>query len=219
MNIDIQTSPELQNLFTALAKAQGEMKPAPKNSLNPAFARGASKGSKYADLADCMESVRPHLSKHGLCLSQMYGGPTIVTLLGHESGQWIRSQIPIPHFEELNPQQVGSATTYLRRYSLGIVGLVTDEDDDGNAASGRVSSNKDVHSPKPDGWDRQDTKKATEYQTRIMNGLDDGRDVLEIWDEVRAAGEAFTTAVWVLLPKPIQNHIREEMAKRPKAAA
>lgn len=136
MEIDIQTSPELKDLFAALAKAQGEMKPAPKTAVNPAFARGNSKGSKYADLADCVEAARPHLAKHGLCLSQMYAGPTVVTLLGHESGQWIRSQIQIPRFDELNPQQIGSATTYLRRYSLGIVGLVTDEDDDGNAASG-----------------------------------------------------------------------------------
>jgi hypothetical protein len=168
--MSIETSTELKELFAALAKAQGEMKPAPKNSVNPAFARGASKGSKYADLADCMESIRPHLSKHGLSLSQMYGGPVVFTLLGHESGQWIRGQIAIPNFDQLSPQQIGSATTYLRRYSLGIVGLVTDEDDDGNAASRAGVTTVD---PRGDEKDRSDytTQDRDKYVSRFLDAF------------------------------------------------
>jgi hypothetical protein len=214
--MSIETSAELKELFAALAKAQAEMKPAPKNSVNPAFARGQSKGSKYADLADCMESIRPHLSKHGLCLSQMYGGPEIFTLLGHASGQWIRSRIAIPGFENLTPQQIGSATTYLRRYSLGIVGLVTDEDDDGNAASKPVESQPEQYST---GWTAQDTKKATEFAKKVIQYVDEGRDVMEIWDEITPAGEEFVRAVWVGLPKPIKTLIKDENDKRNKAKA
>jgi hypothetical protein len=94
--------------------------------------------------------------------------------------------------------------------------IPTEGDNDADANTHEVASR---HSPRPDGWDRQDTKKCTEYQTRIMNAINDGRDVLEIWDEVRQADEAFVTAVWVLLSKPIQNHIKEEIAKRAKVAA
>lgn len=94
--------------------------------------------------------------------------------------------------------------------------IPTEGDNDADGTTHEVASR---HSPRPDGWDQQDTKKCTEYQKRIMAVVNDGRDVLEVWDEVRTGGEAFTTAVWVLLPKPIQNFIREEMAKRPKVAA
>lgn len=94
--------------------------------------------------------------------------------------------------------------------------IPTEGDNDADASTHEVASR---HSPRPDGWDKQDTKKSTEYQKRIMAALDDGRDVLEVWDEVRSGGEAFATAVWVLLPKPIQNHIKEQMANRGKEAA
>lgn len=94
--------------------------------------------------------------------------------------------------------------------------IPTEGDNDADATTHEVASR---HSPRPDGWNRQDTKKCTEYQKRIMDAVNDGRDVLEVWDEVRTADEAFVTAVWVLLSKPIQNHIKEEMAKRGKEAA
>jgi hypothetical protein len=172
----IETSGELKELFTALAKAQAEMKPAPKNSLNPAFARGQSKGSKYADLADCMETIRAAITKHGLCLSQMYGGPEVFTLLGHESGQWIRSRIAIPHFEDLTPQQIGSATTYLRRYSLGIVGLVTDEDDDGNAATEGHKSLKTDPRGEPHERNDFDPAERDKYVSRFMDAMTMDKD-------------------------------------------
>lgn len=95
--------------------------------------------------------------------------------------------------------------------------IPTEGDNDADASTHEVASR---HSPRPDGWDKQDTKKCTEYQKRILDAVNEGKDVLEIWDEVRQGGEAFTTAVWILLPKPVQHHIRDEMAKRsPKAAA
>lgn len=196
--MNIETSQDLKELFAALAKAQGEMKPAPKKALNPAFARGSSKGSKYADLADCVESIRPHLTKNGLCLSQMYGGPTIVTLLGHESGQWMRSQVQIPNFDSLNPQQIGSATTYLRRYSLGIVGLVTDEDDDGNAASDKAEP-RGVTTVDPRGENRapQDETTVKQYVERFQKAMDNpddkaaAEDVYKIHLEVASSTDLY----------------------------
>ena len=210
METDIQTSPDLKDLFAALAKAQGEMKPAPKGATNPAFKRPGSDGSKYADLADCVESIRPHLAKHGLCLSQMYAGPSIVTLLGHESGQWIKSQIQIPHFETMNPQQVGSATTYLRRYSLGIVGLVTDEDDDGNAATRDrpaaevtpIAKGVKTTSPRGDARKNADQKKAALYVAELAKAaaLSDEGAVTQLWDELKEDQDT-TIVVWDELKK------------------
>lgn len=218
----IETSQELDKLFAALAKAQGELEPAIKDATNPAFARGANPGSKYADLAGCMKVIKAALPKHGLCLTQMYGGPEVVTMLGHESGQWIRGSITIPHFDSLNPQQIGSATTYLRRYSLGIVGLVSDIDDDGNAASGKTGTVVD-----PRGQDRpaQDDKTVQEYVKRFtvaMENPDDmaaAADVFAIHNEVAHKHELYM-AIGDALGTKYKNSIRKfvAMAKQKDAA-
>ncbi len=60
----------------------------------------------------------------------------------------------------------------------------------------------------------QDTRKTTEYQKRILDAVNDGRDVLEVWEEVTAAGAEFTTAVWVKLPNPVRDMIKAERDKR-----
>jgi hypothetical protein len=116
-------------LAKALSMAQAEMKSVKKESLNPYFK------AKYADLAAVCDHVYPTLSKHGLSISQppilMDGRIYIKTVLMHESGEFIESLWPI---NEGKQQEMGSATSYARRYSLmAIVGLAaTGEDDDGN---------------------------------------------------------------------------------------
>src|SRR5947207_7171688 len=123
-------SENINELASALSKAQGEMQAAIKDSINPFFK------SKYADLGSVWDAARPVLSKYGLCIIQgteIFNEKIVmVTILAHSSGQWIKSLLP------LNPskndcQGVGAAITYLRRYCLSaIVGVVCDDDDDGN---------------------------------------------------------------------------------------
>lgn len=134
----IYQSETINELATALALAQAEMKHASKDSSNPFFK------SKYAALPDVMDAARPCLSKHGLSVSQLtdfdeQGKVFMVTQLSHKSGQWMRSWYPINPVKQ-DPQGIGSAVTYARRYSYGcITGVVaSDEDDDGNAASGNT---------------------------------------------------------------------------------
>jgi hypothetical protein len=134
-------SESINELMGALAKAQGIMSGAAKDSSNPFFK------SKYADLSSVWNACRESLSQHGLCVSQTMnmdeeGSMCIITTLAHSSGQWMRSYLPIKITPEpgkkINELQVlGSALTYLRRYALAaIVGVCPDEDDDGNAAVG-----------------------------------------------------------------------------------
>ena len=122
-------SPEL---FAAMAKAQGEIENASKNAANPHFR------SKYADLAEVLNTVRPVLSKYGLSLMQATGfDGTLVhvtTILAHESGGYITT-VSSCQPAKTDAQGVGSATTYLRRYSAAAVAGVAQEDDDGNAAA------------------------------------------------------------------------------------
>lgn len=131
----IERSPSIAQLATALAKAQGEIKPAAKDSENPHFR------SKYADLAAVWEVARDPLSRNGLAVMQYptestTGRVALTTMLAHSSGEWIATTISTRLVKD-DPQGIGSAITYLRRYAFAaIVGVVADEDDDGNAAAG-----------------------------------------------------------------------------------
>lgn len=66
----------------------------------------------------------------------------MVTTLAHTSGQWMKSYLPLNPSKN-DSQGIGAAITYLRRYSLSaIVGVVCDEDDDGETAVGRGKTNQ-----------------------------------------------------------------------------
>ena len=127
----MRTSENIDQLATALASAQSEMKNAKLNKVNPHFK------SKYADLAEIRDTVTPALSKHGIAVvngtDATDGGLHVVTRLIHKSGQWIESRFPIAYDK---PQTMGSAITYGKRYNLAAVAnIAADEDDDANAAN------------------------------------------------------------------------------------
>jgi hypothetical protein len=124
-------SDQINELATALAKAQAELKPAPFDKVNPHFK------SRYASLASCVQTAAPTLAKYGLAISQVVGtrdrAPVLVTTLMHTSGQWLGDEAPL--FGN-NPQQVGASLTYSRRQNYSsIIGLISEEDDDGESAS------------------------------------------------------------------------------------
>lgn len=129
--LDTNATPDLN---AALAKAQGQMGPALKDSNNPAFK------SKFASLASVIEACRP-LSDNGIAYTQHTSAQgrqvSVCTILRHASGQVLDCGVMTAGAKDESPQAIGSVVTYLRRYSLmAAVGLAAD-DDDGNAASGR----------------------------------------------------------------------------------
>lgn len=142
----MQTSETINELAGALAKAQGEITGALKDSANPFFK------SKYADLASCWDACRGPLSKNGLSVVQgldvSEGHLYLKTRLMHSTGQWISSTTPVTPKDD-TPQGMGSALTYARRYALTAMVGVAQVDDDANAASGRGAVS-DLHSPKGD---------------------------------------------------------------------
>jgi hypothetical protein len=123
----------LNELFTALAKAQSEMHAAVKGSDNPFFK------SKYADFSEVVTASRPALAKNGLSVIQRIiiaddGSEILHSILGHISGQYIDSTMRIKP-EKNDVQALGKYITYLKRYTYAaLVGVIT-EDDDGNSAS------------------------------------------------------------------------------------
>jgi len=128
-------SEQINELATALVKAQAEFGAVPKGSVNPFFK------SKYASLPDVVAHATPVLTKHGLAVSQFISdGDTLTTYLLHTSGQFIAHTMSL-HLVKNDPQAQGSAVTYARRYAyLSALGLVADEDDDANATRGKAVS-------------------------------------------------------------------------------
>ena len=131
--VETNRSATLGKLADALAKAQGEMVGASKDSVNPHFQY------KYADLASVWEACRLPLSKNGLAVTQIVGNSgnaaLVESFLMHSSGEWIMSRLSLRPVKD-DPQGIGSAITYARRYALAALVGVSPEDDDGNAASG-----------------------------------------------------------------------------------
>lgn len=135
----MQTSDALNEIATALAKAQAEMTAAPKDANNKHF------GSSYASLQSVVEAVREPLAKNGIAFLQGVENAddavSVTTRLIHTSGQWVETTFAVKP-SKADAQGCGSAATYLRRYALmGITGIAPGDDDDGNAAAGLPNGN------------------------------------------------------------------------------
>ncbi len=120
-------------LAKALAAAQAEMKPAVKDSTNPHFK------SNYADLEAVNEAARV-LAKHGIAIMCVPDGWSesricIRAMLVHASGESMEGRLEMPVAQPNNPQAVGSAMTYARRYAIAALANIATSDDDGNAAA------------------------------------------------------------------------------------
>lgn len=139
-------SEQINELAAALAKAQGQIEGAKKSSSNPFFK------SKYADLAECWNTCREALTANGISVIQMpeeineNGRLNITTMLAHSSGQYISSTLTMT-VTKLDPQAMGSAITYGRRYALAAMVGLAQEDDDGEKAMARPKDKKSAESP------------------------------------------------------------------------
>lgn len=159
----VEQSQSVAKLFAAVVAAGGELKNPPKDSVNPHFK------SRYADLATVLDTVRPVLTRHKLAVVQMPtemdGGPGLATTLVHESGEWMRSTVRLYPGKQ-DPQGIGSALTYARRYGLqAVLGIAADDDDDGHAGS-RPAAQKAQPAAKP-----QQQQDAPRWTDRAMDAL------------------------------------------------
>jgi len=162
-------SEEIQDLAVALAKAQGEMENPAKTAENPHFR------SKYADLPTIINVVRPVLAKHNLSVIQFPGFSdgvaTVETTILHSSGQWISNVSSAP-VDKQNAQAVGSAITYLRRYSLAATCNLGQEDDDAESAIGRGSK-------KPPTQKKPEPRQPTSSTSRSSSNVSDCKAELD----------------------------------------
>ena len=128
----MKKSEQIEVLAKALCKFQSEISGAKKGSENPFF------HSKYANLEEVISCAKEALMNNGLSVSQFpisndrQAG--VETILMHESGQWISGKCLLA-CSKVDPQGMGSAITYARRYSYQSILGIPSEDDDGNSAS------------------------------------------------------------------------------------
>jgi hypothetical protein len=134
VKLDTEMGRTEQDIYSALFAVQKELEPVTKDSVNPHYK------SRYASLLAITEKVRPLLLKHNiLCLQPTAvgneGKPVVITNLIHiPSKTSVTSMLEMP-LAKMDPHGVGSGIKYSRRYALeSLLGIITDEDDDGNAA-------------------------------------------------------------------------------------
>lgn len=146
----MEKSESIKELVTALSKVQSVLQTAHKSTKNPFF------HSNYADLRAIWDVAKQPLTNNGLSIVQIpeIEGENIIllTMLAHISGEYIISRYKVNPMRQVkdkgweksdDPQSIGSAITYARRYALcAMVGIVTEEeDDDGESAMGRGKKN------------------------------------------------------------------------------
>lgn len=134
-------SDSLAGLGAALSVAQAEFPPIPRDkTVKVTTKTGGSYSFKYAPLDSVLAHLRPTLAKHGLAVTQLLDeGPSLTTMLLHSSGEYISARMPLPVSPSMSAQEIGSAVTYMRRYALvALLGIATEEDDDGNHAAGNT---------------------------------------------------------------------------------
>lgn len=154
----MKMSESIANIAKAMSAFQSNVKQPEKDGNNPHFK------SKYVTLDGTVKAIHECAPKHGLSYTQMpvatENGVGVVTLIMHESGEFIQMDAFVLPMDKKTAQGAGSATTYAKRYALSAAfGIVSDLDDDGNEASENAPS----HQTKP--------QAATDKQLNLINKL------------------------------------------------
>lgn len=127
-------------LTKALVKFHMEVGKIKKDASNPFF------NSKYASLSNILDVITPVLVTCDLNIMQMpVGEGKLKTILSHTSGESLESEFDM-HIVKRDPQAMGSAITYARRYALGsILNLNIEDDDDANSAKSSADYKQDSY--------------------------------------------------------------------------
>lgn len=217
-NLFIKHSENINEIASALSKAQGEMKPAVFNKTNSFYKSG------YADFASCMDACRIPLSKNNLAISQLPsmgadGRVVLATLLVHSSGQWMACEFPLMAKNLDDIQTMGKSITYAKRYSLcGILGIVSekDEDDDGESyvektQPPRKQPNNQQFDDKKSQPKQNPQGNQTVSKTENVVPLNPEQEMMsdvqlhQLMEDLAKCGKDFTSALWERIHKAHPN--------------
>lgn len=161
----MKKSDSIIEISKALSAFQSEVEQPSKSADNPFFK------SKYTPFDDIVKTVNKFAPKHGLSFTQWAlteeGKTGVATMLMHTSGEWIEYPPLFLPVDKNTAQAAGSVVTYAKRYALAAVfGIASDEDDDGNGASG---TSKESTQGKPKSQSNGDSSKISESQVKLIN--------------------------------------------------
>ena len=152
----------MKTIASKLLNVQGSITGIRKSKTNPHFK------SQYFDINQMLEQVLPVLQDNGLILTQPIKEGNVYSIITDvESGEFVDSYLPLP--QEANPQKLGSAITYYRRYTLQSLLSLQAEDDDANLASSKthvktniktLPTEGDVFERAKEAWNRGDADKV-----------------------------------------------------------
>lgn len=208
-------SQTITKIIRALIFARGQFKTAAKSATNPHFK------SKYVPLEGVVDAITDALLANDIFATQKTrisdaGDTVLVTQFYHVSGEWIASEYPV-HPVKPDPQALGSAMTYARRYSLMALAGIPAEDDDGNAATANVRPSAKV-TPTDGAWEAQSAesqafllKLAVEvtrlFETEGGNAAADHLSAQGLEADEKAA-------VWTRLDSPVRTAIKKAMKEK-----
>ena len=169
-------SESIAKIAMALSKAQSAIKGAVKDSKNPFFK------SDYANLESVIEAIRGPMIDNELSFTQMTSqndlGLFVNTLIMHSSGEWLEGSYPIICKDTQDPQKVGAALTYARRFSLASAFGVPQIDDDGNTAAEKP---KTIDSGQPIDFDIKPPSVKPKPQTGSAPSYVSPAQVARLW--------------------------------------
>jgi hypothetical protein len=210
----METSEQINELATALAKAQANFKPIPRDkTVNVRMKSGGQYTFSYAPLESILRAVKPALTAEGLALSQ-----AVIATDSHEyletklmlGTQTLSNRVRIILVES-GPQAYGSALMYARRYGVTLLLCIcADDDDDGNVAEGNEAHvvKADTKNglpnidPRGEAYKAQDMKKAKEYADRFRGAMSDGNENLlfELHSELNPVPDFYIAVSTLLNP-------------------
>lgn len=205
-------SESIKEIAGALSNFNSEVRNISKDRTNPHLK------NEYSSLDHIIEECKPLLSKNGLSVMQFPseddGQVAVVSLLLHKSGEWIETPAIKLRPVKSDPQGVGSAITYGRRYGYAaLLSLSLGDDDDGNASTGRAAppaqtGNANAIELVSDGQQKIIRAKTIEagYQAKDANDLVEALGILLGRDEVKKFADIrkteFDTVVKWLASQP-----------------
>jgi hypothetical protein len=225
-----RSSESVAALASALAKAQAQLIN-PEKSLTGMIPSGrageAGRSFRYAPLASGLDIVRKTLGQHEIATIQTTeidketGTLKLTTMLAHASGEWIASDWPVcPVAETANPQRMGAALTYARRYALfTLVGIAGEDDLDAPDLCSPAIDNREkalnggeiAVSPRSDGNGR--SNKILRRPLAPLSVIESHTLRDRLLAEISALGTHESATDWARHVLPSKNQLSAEDAK------